>query len=578
MRFFNRSPLLQDVLTQHRVAVISGIILSVIGAALVLALGLIIEHVVQKALVAKDATFLNHAAIFLSLLVVFLAAISKARVEIVGRLSERIVADIRSKTLAKLFQMDMPFFEQQKSGDLLARLSADTTLLQTAFDTSFPIFIRNGLIFIGGLILLAANSWQLTAIIFLSLPVMGLALFFFGRQVRLQTKGGQEDMGRLSAYVGESLREIKTVISFQRQSWDIARMDSLIENVFDRGKSRLKARGNLAFVLILMIFAVIAFVLWYGGQQVIQGQMTAGDLAGFLFYAVTVAGAVRSLTDVVGDIQRSMGAMDRLNEVMLFAPTIHEAATPVTPQDMKGKIEFKNVSFSYPWAADKKILENIHLTLNPSDQLALVGLSGAGKSSFFSLILRLYDVTSGEVLVDGVDVKEWSLEKLRQTIGLVPQDTVIFSDTVFNNIRYAKPGASEAEVIAAAKLAQAWDFIEKLPQGLNTELGEKGVRLSGGEKQRISIARLFLKNPKIVLLDEIATGLDQHHQDLVLNAVSEFCKDKTTLVISHNLALIKSFKKIVVVRQGAISESGTHQSLQQNSNTYQQLLKQHILS
>lgn len=547
---------------------------TLIGSGVVIFFGEGLKHLVNFGLASEDVDYLNHAALVLLGLVFVLSVVSYGRVVLVSWLGERVMADLRKRVFDHLLKLDIHFFETRPSGDLVSRLTTDTTLIQTVVDTSLPLLLRNVLLLIGGFIMLAVSSLKLTVIILVAVPLLGIGVKSLGGRIRTYSKQSQDKLGDVSAYADEVLREMKTVQLHHHEEADRTRFTDLVESAISTAMKRVHTRGALAFVMILTIFSLVSIVLWVGGISVIHGKLSAGDLAAFVFYALLVAGSVRSLTEVVSDVQRASGAVDRLLDLLAEVPTIYSPDQPQDlPETLQGEITFDGVSFVYPSNADTDVVTDLSITIQPGEKVAIVGQSGAGKSTLFNLLLRFYDPTSGSIKLDGIDIKNLRLEDLRRSIGVIPQDTVLFATSVFNNIRFTKPGASEDEVRAAADAAAASDFIDRLPDGIHTHIGEKGVRLSGGQRQRIALSRAFLKDPRVLLFDEATTGLDPENEALVFKSLQKLLSNRTTLMISHHLSTIQRADRIIVLDKGVPVGIGTHSELLRTSPLYKRLVE-----
>lgn len=512
----------------------------------------------------ESTTHIN--AYFLALFGVacVLAVATAARYYMVSWLGERVTADIRSAVYAHVVTQSPQFFETTKSGEVLSRLTTDTTLIQALIGTSISMALRNMLLFIGGLAMLFVTSIKLSSIILVLLIAVVLPIVWFGRRVRTLSRHSQDRVADSSALAGEILNAMPTVQAFTHERIEAQRFTSTVTDAFRTATKRIRARALLTLTAILLVFGAIVFVLWLGAHAVINGSMTGGELGQFILYSAIVSGAIGALSEVMGDAQRAAGATERLLELLTVQSPISSPDAPQTlpPRRENGAaLSLDMVSFNYPSRPLTPALSQLSFSVAAGETVAIVGPSGAGKTSLFQLLLRFYDPQEGVIELDGVDIRQLELENLRDAIGIVPQDTVIFSANAMENIRYGKTDATDEEVIVAAKMAAAHEFIERLPEGYLSFLGERGVRLSGGQRQRIAIARALLKNPPLLLLDEATSALDAESERLVQSALEAAMLGRTTLVIAHRLATVQRADRIIVLEHGHIVETGTHVSL-----------------
>jgi len=470
--------------------------------------------------------------------------------------------------------MDPTFFETTRTGEVLSRLTADTTLVQSVSGVSLSIALRTTINLIGGLVMLALTSVQLTMYILLGIPVIIAPMIIVGRRIRRQSRTTQDRVADTSGLADETLNAIQTVQAFTLEPIQSERYSDAVADSFKAAIRRVRTRAFLTALGITLVFGAITVILWAGSRAVLAGSMSGGELAQFLMYSIFVGSSAAGLSEVWGEVQRGAGAMERLSELLIARPAIRAPEKPAElPARVSGRISFRNIEFHYPSRPDSPALEDFSLDIEPGETVAIVGPSGAGKSTSFQMLLRFYDPQSGHIEIDGIDIAQLSPTALRQQIGLVPQETVLFGDSARENIRYGKPGADDYAVEQAAVAAAADEFISALPDGYDTFLGERGTRLSGGQRQRVAIARAILKDPPILLLDEATSSLDAESERLVQMALEGLMKNRTTLVIAHRLATVKKVDRIVVVDGGRIVAVGNHKELMQNSELYAKLAK-----
>jgi ATP-binding cassette subfamily B protein len=564
--------MLLPFLRPYRGLIAAALAALLVAATALLALPVALRFLIDNGFAANDLGTVNRYFGWFFLAAAAFGGFAALRFYLVTRLGERVVADIRSAVYARVIRMDPTFFEVTRTGEVLSRLTTDTTLVQNIAGVSLSIALRSTLNLVGGLVMLVLTSPRLTGYIVVGIPLVVLPMIWVGRRIRRLSRTAQDRVADTSGVAGETLEAIQTVQAYTLESMQTGRYDDAVEHSYDAALRRIRVRALLTALAFALIFGGITFILWMGSRAVLDGTMSGGELAQFLAYSLFVGASAGALSELWGEIQRGAGAMERLAELLSAQPAI---TTPDRPESLgdraRGEIRFEHVDFSYPSRPDDLALTDVDFTVAPGQTVALVGPSGAGKSTSFQLLLRFYDPKRGRICVDGHPLDRLDPLELRRQIALVPQDTVLFGESARENIRLGRPGATDAEVEQAAVAAAAHDFIQALPEGYDSHLGERGIRLSGGQRQRIAIARAILKDPPILLLDEATSALDSESERLVQAALEGLMEDRTTMIIAHRLSTVQKVDRILVLDQGRVVAAGTHDELIARNPLYARL-------
>jgi ATP-binding cassette, subfamily B, bacterial len=563
---------LRPYLLRNKAMLAAAFLALVVAAAATLAVPLAIRRMIDLGFSGIDPDLIDAYFATLIGVGVVLALASAARFYCVNWIGERVVADIRSDVFKHLTSLSPAFYEVSHSGEVMSRLTADTTQVKAAASTAISQAIRNTLLLLGAVIMMVVTSTKLSLAVLIAIPIIVLPLVAYGRSVRARSRHAQDALAQASAFASESLGQVRVLQAFTHEDAATKRFGEAMDRSFEAANDRAKARAGLTAIAIFLVFVSVVGVLWYGAQDVLSGAMTGGTLGQFVLYAVFAAAAVGSLSEVWGEVAQAAGAAERLGELLEVQSAIVSPENPVAlPEPPRGEIAFSDVSFTYPLRPETRSLDDVSFHVKPGERVALVGPSGAGKTTVFALLLRFYDAEAGRVSVDGVAVNEADLNALRSRFAVVPQETALFADTIAANIGYGEENASQAQIEDAAKAAYAHDFIMELPKGYDTVLGEGGVSLSAGQRQRIAIARAVLRNAPILLLDEATSALDATSETLVQKALDKVMEKRTTLVIAHRLSTVIGADRIMVFDHGRLVEEGTHQTLIRQGGVYARL-------
>ncbi|MCG7585358.1 ABC transporter transmembrane domain-containing protein [Photobacterium sp. OFAV2-7] len=556
----------------YKAMVAAALLALLVTAVISLSIGQGVKMIIDNGFMAGSEEQLSHAIGVMVVMISILAVGTFTRFYLMSWLGERVCADIRKAVFDRLLDLHPSYFEENRSGEIMSRLTTDTTLLQSIIGSSFSMALRSFLMLVGGLLMLVLTNLKLTLMVVGCVPVVLLPMLYYGRKVRRLARESQDSIADVGTYAGEIIQNIKVVQSYTRESQEKKAFGAEVENAFSVARQRVQQRAVLIAAVIFLVFGAISIMLWVGGMDVLAGRISEGELAAFVFYAVMVAMSVATISEVYGELQRASGSAERLFELLAVESAI-QAPQQVEKVDSSADtvIAFDAVTFSYPSRPNSAALSEINLMIRKGQVVALVGPSGAGKTTLFELLQRFYDPSSGEIRLKGAPIHKLEPQALRQQMGMVPQQPIMFSADVWHNIRYGRPDASDEEVILAAKRAHAHDFILDLPEGYKSYLGEQGVRLSGGQKQRIALARAILKDPDILLLDEATSALDAESEFHVQAALNELMENRTTLIIAHRLSTVIHADVIVLLDQGRIVAQGAHWQLLEESALYQRL-------
>ncbi len=545
-----------------------------LAAATTLALPLAVRRMVDHGFSAADSAFINNYFGMMAVLAIVLAIASAMRYYFVITIGERVVSDLRRDVFAHVTKLSPAFFDVNQSGEIVSRLTADTTQIKSAVGATASLALRNSILCLGAMAMMIYTSPRLSILVLAAIPIIVFPLVAFGRSVRRRSRAAQDTLAEASAFAGETIGAARTVQAFNAEGIATERYGASVEQAYEAARAAIKSRALLTGVAITLVFGSIVAVLWFGAQSVLAGTLSAGTLGQFLLYSLIAAGSMGTLSEVWGELSQASGAAERLGELLQEVSQVAAPADPTRlPKPPMGRVSFADVHFAYPSSASKSALKGLSFRVEPGETVAIVGPSGAGKSTVFSLILRFYDPVSGTVRIDDVDVREADPEEVRARIAIVPQDVTIFATSIHDNIAFGSPKATRQMVEAAAEAAQATEFILRLENGFDTQVGERGITLSGGQRQRIAIARALLRDAPLLLLDEATSALDAESETLVQTALDGLMQNRTTIVIAHRLATVLKADRILVLDDGRIVEEGTHHSLIQEGGLYAKLAR-----
>jgi ATP-binding cassette subfamily B protein len=575
MRGYSNGDLLRafwPYLCPHRGRILAAVLALFLVASALLCMGRGLAYLVDEGLGKGDPVLLDRAVLATALIAILLAFGSFLRTTMVNKIGELVLADIRCAVFGHVMNFSADWFENNRTGDVLARITTDTTVVQTVMTSTLSMAARNLLLLIGGVVMVVLSSPKMSLVVTVVVPLVVLPLIFLGRRLRVASRIAQDRLADVAVEAEEAINAIYTVQAFSRERHMRDKFDHAVHDSLEAGLARVKLRGALSGILIFLVFSGISVILWIGGQDLMAGRISPGDLSSFIFYAFLVASSTGLLSEIAGDLQRAAGAAERIALLLDTQAVMPRPGTP-QPLDLKSQVacEFDRVDFTYPSVEGRPTVADLDFTISVGERVAIVGPSGAGKSTLFHLLLRFHDPIAGRILVTGVDIRDLITAELRGHIGLVPQDAAMFSSTVRENIAFGRSDVSHDKIVDAARKAQADEFISALDGGYDALVGEKGVRLSGGQRQRIAIARAILRNPRLLLLDEATSALDAQSEAAVQNALENLMKNRTSLVIAHRLATVVQADRILLMDRGRIQAIGTHETLMVESALYRTL-------